>query len=128
MVAVQYVAGRCGEEDFLAGNDDPDLPLVTCSQDKKYVYILDKSIISGDQIKDASASFNSQKAMWVVNLSFKDDAAKTWADWTAANTGTATAFTLDSQVVSAPRIIEPIPGGLTEISGGDPRLHPGERP
>ncbi len=124
VVAVQYVAGRCGEEDFLAGNDDPDLPLVTCSQDKKYVYILDKSIISGDQIKDASASFNSQKAMWVVNLSFKDDAAKTWADWTAANTGTATAFTLDSQVVSAPRIIEPIPGGLTEISGGDPGFTP----
>jgi len=124
VVAVQYVAGRCGEEDFLAGNDDPDLPLVTCSQDKKYVYILDKSIISGDQIKDASASFNSQKAMWVVNLSFKDDAARTWADWTAANTGTATAFTLDSQVVSAPRIIEPIPGGLTEISGGDPGFTP----
>ena len=125
VVAVQYVAGRCGEEeDFLAGNDDPNLPLVTCSQDKKYVYILDKSIISGDQIKDASASFNSQKAMWVVNLSFKDEAAKTWADWTAANTGTATAFTLDSQVVSAPRIIEPIPGGLTEISGGDPGFTP----
>ena len=124
VVAVQYVAGRCGEEDFLAGNDDPELPLVTCSQDKKYVYILDKSIISGDQIKDASASFNSQKAMWVVNLSFKDDAARTWADWTAANTGTATAFTLDSQVVSAPRIIEPIPGGLTEISGGDPGFTP----
>ncbi|WP_313675491.1 protein translocase subunit SecD [Mycolicibacterium sp.] len=124
VVAVQYVAGRCGEEDFLAGNDDPNLPLVTCSQDKKYVYILDKSIISGDQIKDASASFNSQKAMWVVNLSFKDDAARTWADWTAANTGTATAFTLDSQVVSAPRIIEPIPGGLTEISGGDPGFTP----
>ena len=97
---------------------------MTCSQDKKYVYILDKSIISGDQIKDASASFNSQKAMWVVNLSFKDDAATTWADWTAANTGTATAFTLDSQVVSAPRIIEPIPGGLTEISGGDPGFTP----
>ena len=124
VVAVQYVAGRCSEEDFLAGNDDPNLPLVTCSQDKKYVYILDKSIISGDQIKDASASFNSQKAMWVVNLSFKDEAAKTWADWTAANTGTATAFTLDSQVVSAPRIIEPIPGGLTEISGGDPGFTP----
>ena len=124
VVAVQYVAGRCGDEDFLAGNDDPNLPLVTCSQDKKYVYILDKSIISGDQIKDASASFNSQKAMWVVNLSFKDEAAKTWADWTAANTGTATAFTLDSQVVSAPRIIEPIPGGLTEISGGDPGFTP----
>ena len=122
--AVQYVAGRCDQEDPLAGNDDPNLPLVTCSQDKKFVYILDKSIIAGDQIKDASPSFNSQKAVWVVNLQFKDDAAKTWADWTAANVGTQTAFTLDSQVVSAPRIIEAIPGGLTEITGGDPGFNP----
>ena len=122
--AVQYVAGRCEQEDPLAGNDDPNLPLVTCSQDKKFVYILDKSIISGDQIKDAAPSFNSQKAVWVVNLQFKEDAAKTWADWTAANVGTQTAFTLDSQVVSAPRIIEAIPGGLTEITGGDPGFNP----
>ncbi len=100
------------------------MPLVTCSQDKKFVYILDKSIIAGDQIKDAAPSFNSQKAVWVVNLQFKDDAAKTWADWTAANVGTQTAFTLDSKVVSAPRIIEAIPGGLTEITGGDPGFNP----
>ena len=122
--AVQYVAGRCDQEDPLAGNDDPNMPLVTCSQDKKFVYILDKSIIAGDQIKDAAPSFNSQKAVWVVNLQFKDDAAKTWADWTAANVGTQTAFTLDSKVVSAPRIIEAIPGGLTEITGGDPGFNP----
>ena len=122
--AVQYVAGRCDQEDPLAGNDDPNLPLVTCSQDKKFVYILDKSIIAGDQIKDASPSFNSQKAVWVVNLQFKDEAAKTWADWTAANVGTQTAFTLDSQVVSAPRIIEAIPGGLTEITGAEPGFTP----
>ena len=122
--AVQYVAGRCDQEDPLAGNDDPNLPLVTCSQDKKFVYILDKSIIAGDQIKDASPSFNSQKAVWVVNLQFKDEAAKTWADWTAANVGTQTAFTLDTQVVSAPRIIEAIPGGLTEITGAEPGFTP----
>lgn len=118
--AVQYVAGRCNEEDPLAGNDDPNLPLVTCSQDKKYVYILDKSIIAGDQIKTADSGFDQQSAAYVVNLEFKDEAAKTWADFTAANIGTQTAFTLDSKVVSAPQIREAIPGGRTQISGGDP--------
>jgi len=120
LFAVQYVAGRCDQEDPLAGNDDPAMPLVTCSQDKKYVYILDKSIISGDQIKNASSGFDSQSGAFVVDLEFKDEAATTWGDFTAANIGTQTAFTLDSEVVSAPQIREAIPGGRTQISGGDP--------
>jgi preprotein translocase subunit SecD len=114
------MAGRCDQEDVLAGNDDPNLPLVTCSQDKKYVYILDKSIISGDQIKTANSGFDSQGRAYVVELEFKEEAATTWGDFTAANIGTQTAFTLDSQVVSAPQIREAIPGGRTQISGGDP--------
>ena len=118
--AVQYVAGRCDQEDPLAGNDDPNLPLVACSQDKKYVYILDKSIISGDQIKNAASGFDQQSGAYVVDLEFKDEASKTWGDFTAANIGTQTAFTLDSKVVSAPQIREAIPGGRTQISGGDP--------
>ncbi len=120
LFAVQYVAGRCGQEDALAGNDDPALPLVTCSQDNKFVYILDKSIISGDQIKNASSGFDQQGGAYVVDVEFKDEASKTWADFTASNIGTQTAFTLDSQVVSAPQIREAIPGGRTQISGGDP--------
>jgi preprotein translocase subunit SecD len=120
LISVQYMAGRCGEDDVLAGNDDPALPLVTCSQDQKYVYILDKSIISGDQIKDAVSGFDQQSGAYVVDLEFKDEAATTWGDFTAANIGTQTAFTLDSEVVSAPQIREAIPGGRTQISGGDP--------
>ena len=120
LISVQYMAGRCDQEDVLAGNDDPELPLVTCSEDQKYVYILDKSIISGDQIKDAVSGFDQQSGAYVVDLEFKDEAATTWGDFTAANIGTQTAFTLDSQVVSAPQIREAIPGGRTQISGGDP--------
>lgn len=120
LLAVQYMAGRCDQEDVLAGNDDPNLPLVACSQDHKYVYVLDKSIISGDQIKNASSGFDQQNAAYVVDVEFKDKAATTWADFTAANIGTQTAFTLDSQVVSAPQIREAIPGGRTQISGGNP--------
>ncbi|QEN14777.1 protein translocase subunit SecD [Mycolicibacterium sp. ELW1] len=120
LIAVQYMAGKCDQPDILAGNDDPNLPLVACSQDHKYIYVLDKSIISGDQIKDATSGMDQQSGAYVVNVEFKEQASTTWADFTAANIGTQTAFTLDSQVVSAPQIREAIPGGRTQISGGNP--------
>ncbi|MGB3486223.1 MAG: protein translocase subunit SecD, partial [Mycobacterium sp.] len=117
ILALQYQAGRCGQDDVLAGNDDPNLPLVTCSQDGATVYLLDKSIISGEQIANASSGFDQQQARYIVDLEFKSEAATIWADFTAANVGTQTAFTLDSQVVSAPAIQEAIPGGRTQITG-----------
>jgi preprotein translocase subunit SecD len=117
ILAIQYQAGRCNEDDVLAGNDDPNLPLITCSTDHQYVYLLDKSIISGEQIKSASSTFDQQGARYVVDVSFKQDASDIWANFTAANIGTQTAFTLDSQVVSAPEIQEAIPGGNTQVTG-----------
>ncbi|CAN5420950.1 protein translocase subunit SecD [soil metagenome] len=117
ILAIQYQAGKCNDEDALAGNDDPELPLVTCSTDGQTVYRLAKSIISGEQIANASSGFDQQQARYIVDLEFKSDAADTCADFTAANVGTQTAFTLDSQVVSAPQIQEAIPGGRTQITG-----------
>jgi preprotein translocase subunit SecD len=117
ILAIQYQAGRCNEDDVLAGNDDPNLPLITCSTDHQTVYLLDKSIISGEQIESASSTFDQQGARYVVDVKFKGPAADTWANFTAANIGTQTAFTLDSQVVSAPQIQEAIPGGNTQITG-----------
>ena len=120
MVALQFEATRCDKDDILAGNDDPALPLVTCSTDHKTAYLLAPSIISGDQIQDATSGMNQHGIGYVVDVQFKSAAANTWADFTAAHIGTQTAFTLDSQVVSAPMIQEAIPGGRTQITGGDP--------
>jgi preprotein translocase subunit SecD len=119
-LALQFMATQCDKTDILAGNDDPALPLVTCSTDHKAVYLLAPSIISGDQIEDATSSMNQRGIGYVVDVQFKPAAANVWADFTAAHVGEQTAFTLDSQVVSAPRINEAIPGGRTQISGGDP--------
>ena len=119
-LALQFQATRCDKEDILAGNDDPNLPLVTCSTDHKVAYLLAPSIISGDQIQDATSGMNQRGIGYVVDVQFKQAAANTWADFTAAHIGTQTAFTLDSQVVSAPMIQEAIPGGRTQITGGDP--------
>ncbi|MEK0602338.1 protein translocase subunit SecD [Mycobacterium ulcerans] len=120
MVALQFEATQCGKDDILAGNDDPKLPLVTCSTDHKTAYLLAPSIISGDQIQNATSGMDQRSIGYVVDLQFKSQAANTWADYTAAHIGTQTAFTLDSQVVSAPQILEAIPGGRTQISGGEP--------
>jgi len=119
-LALQFQATRCDKEDILAGNDDPAQPLITCSTDHKVAYLLGPSIISGDQIENATSSMNQRGIGYVVDLQFKQAAANIWADFTAAHIGTQTAFTLDSQVVSAPMIQEAIPGGRTQISGGDP--------
>ncbi|MGA5466668.1 protein translocase subunit SecD [Mycobacterium sp. NPDC050041] len=117
LLALQFQATRCGDEDVLAGNDDPNLPLITCSTDGQTVYLLNKSIMSGEQIQDATSGLDQQQGQYVVDVQFKDEGAKIWADFTAANVGTQTAFTLDSQVVSAPEIREAIPGGRTQITG-----------
>jgi preprotein translocase subunit SecD len=117
VLALQFQATRCGDKDVLAGNDDPNLPLVTCSQDHKEVYLLDKSIISGEGIANATSGLDQQRGQYVVDVEFKGDASNVWADFTAANVGTQTAFVLDSQVVSAPVINEAIPGGRTQITG-----------
>ncbi len=119
-LALQFQASRCDKDDILAGNDDPNLPLVTCSTDHKVAYLLAPSIINGDQIENATSGMNQRGIGYVVDLQFKPAAANTWADFTAAHIGTQTAFTLDSQVVSAPMIQEAIPGGRTQITGGDP--------
>ncbi len=119
-LALQYEATRCFQKDILAGNDDPELPLVTCDKDHKQAYLLAPSIISGDQIENASSGLDQHSGGYIVDVQFRSGAANTWADFTAAHIGTQTAFTLDSQVVSAPQIREAIPGGRTQITGGDP--------
>jgi preprotein translocase subunit SecD len=119
-LALQYQSTLCDKPDILAGNDDPKLPLVTCSQDHKAAYLLAPSIISGDQIQDASSGMNQHGIGYVVDVQFKSAAAATWSDFTTAHVGTQTAFTLDSEVVSSPVIQEAIPGGRTQITGGDP--------
>jgi preprotein translocase subunit SecD len=85
-----------------------------CIRDR---YLLDKSIIGGDQVKNATSGRDAQRDLYVVDLEFDDAAARTWEDFTAANIGTQTAFTLDTEVISAPEIQEAIPGGRTQITG-----------
>ena len=115
--AMQIQSTRCDENDALAGQDDPNLPLVTCSTDGQDVFLLDESLIGGEHVQHATAVWDRQVDEYAIELQFDDDAARLWTDFTEAGIGTYVAFTLDTRVVSAPQIQERIPYGQTHITG-----------
>jgi protein-export membrane protein SecD len=117
LLALQFQASRCGDEDVLAGRDDPKLPLITCSRDRKEVYLLDPALIDRTQIAEARSGFDEQAGQWIVDLQFDNDADQRWKDFTGSHIGTRVAFVVDTVVVSAPEIMEAIPGGRTQITG-----------
>ena len=49
LLALQFQATRCGDDDVLAGNDDPELPLITCSSDGDAVYLLGESLLNSSK-------------------------------------------------------------------------------
>ena len=107
----------CKQNDPLLGNDDPSLPLVTCSATGDAKYLLGAAIITGTQISGASSGPAQGGVGFQVSLNFTSDGSSKWADFTAANVGQQAAFVLDSQVVSAPKINQAITGGSTQITG-----------
>ncbi|KOX24828.1 preprotein translocase subunit SecD [Saccharothrix sp. NRRL B-16348] len=127
-------AFTCPAVDPLIGNDDPALPLLTCDQDRTEKYVLapvtpptDGSVkdddfslysrLSGEDIDNAVSGTDPQGAGFVVDLTFKGEGGEKWGKFTSANVSQQVAVVLDTQVVSAPNINEPILGGSTQISG-----------
>ncbi|HKN53768.1 MAG TPA: protein translocase subunit SecD, partial [Amycolatopsis sp.] len=104
-------------KDPLEGNDDPTKPLVACSQDYTYKYLLEPEFLPGQDITDATSGYDQQRGQWVVNLSFNGPGTKVWGDFTAKNINQQAAFVLDTQVVSAPNIQSAILDGNTQITG-----------
>ncbi|WP_372672742.1 protein translocase subunit SecD [Amycolatopsis kentuckyensis] len=104
-------------KDPLEGNDDPKLPLVACGDHDTYKYLLEPEFLPGTEIADATSGYDQQRGQWVVNLSFKSEGTKIWADFTSKNVNQQAAFVLDTQVVSAPNIQVAILDGNTQITG-----------
>ncbi|MDX3195015.1 protein translocase subunit SecD [Streptomyces sp. MN03-5084-2B] len=119
LVAKAMAALTCAPnaKDPLEGNDDTKLPLVACGDHDTYKYLLEPEFLPGTEIADANSSYNTQNGQWVVNLSFKSEGTKIWADFTTKNLQQQAAFVLDTQVVSAPNIQSAIVDGNTQITG-----------
>lgn len=74
-----------------------------------------RALITGDQLVDSQPTF--QEGMPVVSFRFDGVGGKRFAKATQENVGKPFAIILDNQVISAPRINEPILGGSGIISG-----------
>ena len=81
----------------------------------------DNAPLDGSVVTAARADPDPTSGEIQVSLQMNNDGAKIWADMTtkAANNGNReVAILLDDEVVSAPRVINPITGGSTSITGG----------
>ncbi len=76
--------------------------------------------LSGEHVTKAYSDTDQQTNEIVVSLQMDGDGAKTWAQMTtkaAQDANREIAITLDDQVVTCPRVNQPIEGGNSQISG-----------
>lgn len=104
-------------EDIAAGRVPPGtelLPMQDAPEQK--IAVKRRVIISGEELADAQPSYNEGQPV----VSFRFDAAggRRFGQVTTENVGKPFAIILDDQIISAPRINEPILGGSGVISGG----------
>jgi len=77
----------------------------------------EKTLMTGEFIKDARVSLDSQFHEPYVSMEFTDVGAKLFEQITGANVKKRLAIILDNNVYSAPEIRERIPGGRAQITG-----------
>ena len=80
----------------------------------------DKPPIEGDVVTDARATPDPQTGEMAVSLMMNNTGAKKWGEMTtvaAQNNNREVAIVLDDKVYSAPRVINAITGGNTQITG-----------
>jgi preprotein translocase subunit SecD len=75
-----------------------------------------RAMVSGDQITDARQDYNENNEV-SVRVNFNVQGSQRFAQTTQANVGRRFAIILDSRIISAPSIREPILGGSASISG-----------
>ena len=76
--------------------------------------------LTGEHVTTASAQPDPQTNQVAVSLEFDNNGARIWGDLTTAaaqDNNREIAIVLDDQVVSAPRVINPITGGNSQITG-----------
>jgi preprotein translocase subunit SecD len=85
--------------------------------DTSLYYILERqAVVTGDDLVDAQPGFD-QNGLPSVTFRFNPSGARVFGQYTTENTGAPFAIVLDDQVITAPRINEPITGGSGQITG-----------
>lgn len=76
-----------------------------------------KTDLTGNDLKQAAVTFDTNSGLPQVQLTFTAAGAKKFADITSNNVGKIVAIALDQQVIEAPRVQQPIVGGNAIITG-----------
>jgi SecD/SecF fusion protein len=76
-----------------------------------------KARVNGSHISKASTGYDSQDGKITVDLEMTTEGADEWGRMTTENKDRIIAISMDSVVYSAPRVINPITTGRTQISG-----------
>jgi len=74
-------------------------------------------IVEGADLIDASPGFDQRTNEPIVNFRFNVRGAQRFGQATSENVNRFLAIVLDNEVISAPRILQPITGGSGQISG-----------
>src|SRR5918993_2730940 len=98
------------------GATDVDL-LPSRDNEGQRVPVERRVIVEGGDLTDASPGFDQRTNEPIVNFRFNLRGAQRFGQATTENVGRALAIVLDNDVISAPRILQPITGGAGQISG-----------
>src|ERR1700692_147726 len=100
------------------GRVPPDSEVLMSSTSPKTPYVIKKQVlVSGADLTDAQPGFDQRTGEPIVSFRFNTSGSRKFAQATSENVGQPFAIVLDSEVISALVIREPITGGSGQISG-----------
>lgn len=110
---------------FKCGDPFPDVSdqaLFACDQTNTYKYLLGPALIKGEAVTRAIAAVPQSSVSWIVELEFNNQGGADFEKVTghlATQTSPMNQFgiVLDAEVISAPSVSKPIPGGRAQIEG-----------
>jgi preprotein translocase subunit SecD len=116
----RLVDASISPEQALQGRVPPDAEILYGSQrESRQPYVIEKRVVlSGEYLTDAQPGFDQRTNEPIVSFRFNANGARHFAQVTQENVGRPFAIVLDSEVIAAPVIREPILGGSGQISGG----------
>ncbi len=105
-------------DDAINGRPPAGTRVLYSTDEPRVPYLIEnRVIVSGENLVDAQATFDQRTNEPVVSFRFDNQGATRFGQATQQNVGRPFAIILDDEVISAPRINEPILGGSGQISG-----------
>lgn len=115
-----FIADELGDETWEVSVEDPvDEEVVYPDAELPVWYRLGPADVTGEDIGDAYAQFDTTAGGWYVILDLQGDGVQEWADLTTRLSATQSqlAIVLDQVVESAPAVQQPITDGQAQITG-----------